>query len=48
MFSPNDVMDRKFGSALRRAVSGGVETLAYSSSFDGRAIRICRKVPVVL
>jgi sugar fermentation stimulation protein A len=48
VFSPNDAVDKGFGVALREAVSGGVEALAYASSFDGRRIRISRKVPVVL
>lgn len=47
-FSPNDAMDKRFGDALREAVLGGVEALAYASFFNGRRVRISRRVPVVL
>jgi sugar fermentation stimulation protein A len=48
VFSPNDETDKRFGEVLRAAEKKGVEVLTYSSSFDGKRIRLSRRVPIAL
>lgn len=47
-FSPNDEIDPKFGQALRRAATQGVEVHAYRCQARPREIRLAAELPVHL
>ncbi|MEM1540541.1 MAG: DNA/RNA nuclease SfsA [Candidatus Bathyarchaeia archaeon] len=47
-FTANDVIDQKFGRALREAHKSGVEVYAYSASFVKNRVGLNGKVEVVL
>ena len=47
-FSPADTIDSDYGRGLRRAVSRGVEILAYDVYLDLVGIRLNRKIPCEL
>ncbi|MFO8084352.1 MAG: DNA/RNA nuclease SfsA [Desulfobacterales bacterium] len=44
-FSPADRIDPDYGKELRKAISNGVEALAYDVFIDLRRIRLSRKIP---
>lgn len=46
--SPADAIDPVFGDALREAVDGGVEVLAYRMAVSRRSIRLAEPIPVAL
>ena len=47
-FSPADKIDPDYGEELRKALSNGVEILAYDVRIDFERIKIHRKVPCIL
>jgi len=47
-FAPNDKADPKFGNALRKAISEGVEAYAYRCSVSKRQISIQSQIPIRL
>ncbi|NPV52673.1 MAG: DNA/RNA nuclease SfsA [Firmicutes bacterium] len=48
VFSPNDTTDPEFGRALREAAEEGVEIWAYACCVTPAAIRLDRRIPVIL
>ncbi len=47
-FSPNDLVDPEFGTALRKALKYGVEIYPYLSEFNDNRITLKDKIEVVL
>lgn len=47
-FYPADSIDPAYGAALRQAVAGGVEVLAYDTAIDLAGIRLRRRLPCEL
>lgn len=45
---PADVIDPAYGNALRRAIGGGVEVLAYQCAISRAGVELNRRVPLVL
>ncbi len=44
---PADEIDPEYGRALREAIDGGVEVLAYQARVSPREIRLQSRLPVV-
>lgn len=45
---PADEIDPAYGRALREAAAAGVEVLAYGADINSRAIRLSRRLPVLI
>jgi sugar fermentation stimulation protein A len=47
-FRPNDIMDKHFGDALRKAHDNGVDVFAYNCKVEENYICMLKKIPVLL
>lgn len=47
-FSPNDITDPEFGSALRLAKENNVDIMAYNCKVEKDGIEINKKVDIIL